>query len=208
MLATFDRRRAIAREDIRFLSADHALVDDTIDLLLNSPTGTTAFGLVEADVPNLLVEAVFVLETVADSRWHVEQFLPPQPVRVVVDLRGHDLSAEWDVTTLAELVKEVPIQPFLARPEFNAGLLKTLVERATEQAERDSAAVKQVAEKTAHDQLGADLQRLVDLSRVNDHVRPEEIKLAQTQLKKTCGSIREARLRLDALRLVVAGFAG
>jgi ATP-dependent helicase HepA len=207
MLATFDRRRAIAREDIRFLSADHALMDDTIDLLLNSPTGTTAFGLVEADAPNLLVEAVFVLETVAESHWHVEQFLPPQPVRVVVDMRGRDLSGEWDEATLADLVREVPIQPFLARPEFNAGLLKHLVEQATAQAERDAAAVKQTAEKTAHDQLGADLQRLVELSRVNDHVRPAEIKLAQTQLKKTCGAIREARLRLDALRLVVAGFA-
>ena len=61
MLATFDRARAIAREDIRFLSADHPLVQDTIDLLIDSPAGTTAFCTLEAKKPNLLLEAVFVL---------------------------------------------------------------------------------------------------------------------------------------------------
>jgi len=57
MLATFHRSRAITREDIRFISADHVLVADTIDLLINSPAGTTAFGLMEADAPNVLLEA-------------------------------------------------------------------------------------------------------------------------------------------------------
>ncbi len=206
MLATFERRRAIAREDIRFISADHPLTADTLDLLLNSPTGTTSFGLVDADEPNIFVEAVFVLETVADSRWHVDQFLPPQPVRVVVDLRGRDLSEEWDAATLADLIREVPIQPFLERPEFNAQLLKNLVDGATDRAELAATPLRQNAEQTAQRQLGADLQRLVDLSKLNDHVRPDEIKLAQTQLKKTGAAIRESRLRLDALRLVVAGF--
>jgi ATP-dependent helicase HepA len=206
MLATWDRARAVVREDIRLLTADHALVADTIDLLVNSPAGTTAFGLVEADEPNLLLEAVFVLETVADSRWHVEQFLPAQPVRVVVDLRGTDLTAEWDPQTTAELVRETAIAPFLERPEFNAGLMKNLVERATEQATAAAAPIKDAAEARAREVLGADITRLVELSHLNDHVRPEEIKLAQSQLKKTGGAIRDARLRLDAIRLIVAGF--
>lgn len=206
MLATWDRSRAIVREDIRLLTPDHAVVADTMDLLVNSPAGTTAFGLVDADEPNLLLEAVFVLETVADSRWHVEQFLPAQPVRVVVDLRGQDLTAEWDERTAEERVAETPIAPFLQRPEFNAELMKNLVDRAAEQAEAAAAPIKQAAEERARALLGADIQRLAELAKLNDHVRPEEIKLAQSQLKKTGGAIRDARLRLDAIRLIVAGF--
>ena len=206
MLATFDRQRAIVREDIRLLTADHALVGDTMELLVNSPTGTTAFGMVEADVSNLILEAVFVLETVADTRWHVDQFLAPQPVRVVVDLRGQNLTAEWDPRTTPDLVTETPITPFLERPEFNAELMKNLVEGATSLAEKEAAPIKNAAEENARDRLGADFQRLVDLQKINDHVRPEEVKLAQVQLKKTCGAIRDARLRLDSLRLIVAGF--
>lgn len=208
MLATWDRPRAIVREDIRLLTPDHAVVTDTIDLLVNSPAGTTAFGLVDADEPNLLLEAVFVLESIADSRWHVEQFLPAQPVRVVVDLRGQDLTTEWDEQTANELVKETPITPFLERPEFNAELMKNLVEQATDKAEAAAQPIKAAAEEQARDVLGADIQRLAELAKLNDNVRPEEIKLAQSQLKKTGGAIRDARLRLDAIRLIVAGFGG
>lgn len=208
MLATFDRSRAIAREDIRLITADHAVVTDTMDLLVNSSNGTTAFGLVAGETPNLMMETVFVLETIADSRWHVEQFLPAQPVRVVVDLSGQDLTPDWDEKTANELVQETAVAPFLERPEFNADLMKHLVETATEKAELSAEPIKDAAETRARDELGADFQRLVDLQKLNDHVSPQEIKMAQSQLKKTCGAIRAARLRLDSIRLIVAGFAG
>ncbi len=80
MFATFDRARAILREDITFLSPDHPLVRDATDLLIDSKVGTTAFGRIRSDTPNLLLEAIFVLEAVSDFRWHVDQFLAPVPV--------------------------------------------------------------------------------------------------------------------------------
>jgi len=46
---------------------------------------------------------------------------------------------------------------------------------------------------------------LVDLRTVNDHVRPEEIALAQEQIDCTRAAISQARLRLDSLRLVLEG---
>ena len=46
---------------------------------------------------------------------------------------------------------------------------------------------------------------LVDLRKLNDHIRPEEIALAQEQLKQATGAIEQARLRLDSIRLVVEG---
>lgn len=51
----------------------------------------------------------------------------------------------------------------------------------------------------------AERHRLIDLKKVNDHVRPEEIALAQEQLERTRAAIAGARLRLDALRLVLEG---
>lgn len=205
MLATFDRSRAIVREDIRFLSPDHGLVQDAIDLLIHSKAGTTAFGLLQGGPPNLLLEAVFVLETVAESRWHVDQFLAPTPVRILVDLRGDDLTDERDSARLTEDVVDSPIQRFLERPGFNAGLLTTMIERATERAGEKVAAVKKAAQAKADLNLAADLQRLLDLRKVNDHVRPEEIALAQEQIERTRDAIGQARLRLDALRLIVEG---
>lgn len=205
MLATFSRARAIVREDIRFLSPDHALVQDAIDLLVDSKTGTSAFGWMRSPKPNLILEVIFVLETVADSRWHVDQFLAPTPVRVVVDLRGNDLTAARPALALAEDFVDATLQRFLERPGFNAGLLKTMLESALQRAEVLALAMKTAAGERAGVALGAEWQRLVDLQRINDHVRPEEIACSQEQIIRTSTAISEARLRLDSIRLVVEG---
>ncbi len=205
MLATYDRKRAIAREDIRFLSADHPLVQDSIDLLVDSPAGTTAFCVLEADKPNLLLEAVFVLETVADAKWHVDQFLAPTPIRVLVDIHGHDLTDDVLYSRLAADVDDAPLPRFLERPGFNGTLLKNLVEGASERATTRTVALKQAARERAAATLTADLQRLVELSKLNDNVRPEEIELAKKQVRHVRTAIEQARLRLDSLRLIVEG---
>lgn len=203
MLATFDRQRAISREDIRFLSADHPLMQDAIDLLVDSSAGSTAFGRIEADASNILLEAVFVLETVADSRWHVDQFLAPTPVRVVVDVRSRDLTDERTADSISADFEDGDIHRFLERPGFNAALLKSLLEAATERAEARSADLKRAAETQATATLSAETQRLLDLRKLNDHVSEEEIELAREQLKQTRGAIGQARLRLDSLRLIL-----
>jgi ATP-dependent helicase HepA len=155
--------------------------------------------------PNLLLEVVFLLETVADSRWHVDQFLAPTPVRVVVDLRGNDLTATRPAAALAEDFVDATLQRFLERPGFNAALLKTMLASATEQAESLALALKSAAGERAAAALGAELQRLIDLQRLNDHVRPEEIAGSREQMVRTGAAIAEARLRLDSIRLVVEG---
>ncbi|KXU37700.1 helicase [Cephaloticoccus primus] len=205
LLATYSRARAIAREDIGFLSADHPLVQDTIDLLIKSPTGTTAFCLLESDTPNLLLEAVFVLETVEDTRWHLDQFLPPTPLRVLVDIHGRDRGAELPPEALARDLEDAPLPQFLEKPGFNATLLKNLLEGATELAEAQAAPLRQAARETAAAHLTAELQRLVDLSKLNDNVSNKEIELAKQQVRQTRKAIEASRLRLDSIRLILEG---
>ena len=208
MLATFDRARAIAREDIRFISPDHSLVQDAIDLLIDSKAGTTAFGFLRGVKPNLLLETIFVLETVADSRWHVDQFLAPTPVRIVVDLRGNDLTDAYKAAGLADDFEDGVLVRFLERPGFNVSFVKKMIESATARAEEHSRALITAAQTRATTALAADLQRLVDLQKINDHIRPAEIVLAQEQLAHTTTAITAARLRLDSLRLIVEGSNG
>ena len=205
MLATYDRRRAIAREDIRFISQDHPLVRDALDLLLNSPRGTTAFGVIESTRPNLMLEAVFVCETVADARWHVDEFFAPTPIRVLVDVRGSDLSEARTASELAAEVEDGDLLRFLESPGFNAAVLKAMLEGAHERAGTRSRDLVATASARADAALGAEIRRLAELRQINDHVRPEEIALAQERLERTREAIAAARLRLDALRLVVEG---
>jgi ATP-dependent helicase HepA len=78
---TFDRHRALLREDMQFVTWDHPLVTGALDLLLGSEKGNCA-----AD-PNADcdVEAVYVLECVAPLQLHIDRFLPPTPIVVRVE---------------------------------------------------------------------------------------------------------------------------
>lgn len=203
LLTTFDRKRALSREDIAFLSADHALLRDTCDLLVDSPAGTTAFGSIVGDAPNLLVEAVYVLEPVAEARWGVDRFLAPQPVRVVVDVHGDDLTEERPVEDIADGFEDGDLHRFLEQPGFNAAMLKKLVTTAGDEAEVRAARLRAAASERAESVLNAERQRLLDLQKLNDHVRPEEIALVAAQLDQVRAAIGAARLRLDSLRLVL-----
>jgi len=203
LLATFDRRRALSREDIAFLSADHALLRDTCDLLVDSPAGTTAFGSIIADEPNLIVEAVYVLEPVAEAKWGVDRFLSPQPVRVVADVRGNDLTEERTAEAIAKEFEDGELHRFLEQPGFNAAMLKKLVATAGAEAETRAAKLRHAASERAESVLKAERQRLLDLQKLNDHVRPEEIALVEAQREQVRAAIAVARLRLDSLRLIL-----
>lgn len=205
MLATFDRRRALVREDIRFLSADHPLVRDALDLLLGGPAGTTAFGFLPAAEPALLLETVFVLEAVAEARWQADRFLPPQPLRLVVDATGADRTAGTEAAAVAAGLVDGPIQRFLERPGFSARVVQAMVTAATALAEARATELRRTAQAVAAGALTAERQRLEDLRRLNDHVRPEEIALAEERRRRVDDALAGARLRLDAVRLIVAG---
>jgi ATP-dependent helicase HepA len=129
-------------------------------------------------------------------------------VRVVVDLRGEDLTAEHPAAATAADFEERDVHRFLERPGFNAGILKEMIEAATARAEALAQALRCEARARATGGLTADLRRLADLQRLNDHVRPEEIVLAQERLTQTGAAIEKARLRLDAVRLIVLGDGG
>lgn len=205
MLATFDRKRALAREDIGFLSADHPLVRDAIDLLIASKSGTTAFSKIVSPKPNLLLEAIFVLEPVAETRWHVDQFLAPSPIRVAVDLRRRDVSEEWTHDKLALETEDGSIHRFLESGGFEPALLKKLTDAAEGFALAKTRKLKRDAATAATTLLTAERQRLVDLQKVNDHIRPEEVSATEEQLVKTLEAIEGARLRLDSIRLILEG---
>jgi ATP-dependent helicase HepA len=204
-LITFDRDRAIQREDITFVTPDHALLWDTIDLLLNSPTGTTSFDRVHAETPNIILEAVYVFETVALTRWHVEQFLSPTPLKVVVDVTGRDLSDEWTQPGPRSIEADLGLRRFLEETGFNAEILSGMIRNADERARNRAMATGRKARMKAETTLNGEIQRLVDLRKINDHVRPEEIELARENRAHTLEAIDQARLRLDSIRLTVAG---
>ena len=199
--ASFDRECALAREDIAFMTPDHPLFRDAIGVLLSREQGNSSFGHWKtARGKTMLLECHYVLECLAPARLHADRFLPPTPYRVVVDHKGVDHSDDDGLRT-ANIEPGSPrklVSQKVFRKEILPGMLNTAEGLAARQAEPKM----EHAVKTARDSLTAEIDRLQDLAQRNSHILPSEIE-ALTQHREELGTVLgQARLRLDALRLI------
>ena len=80
-----------------------------------------------------------------------------------------------------------------------------MLEKATSLAETQAVTLRQSALDAMNQLLGHEVRRLQNLAQVNDHVRPQEIQLAEKQQADLAVSLQQSRLRLDALRLIWKG---
>jgi ATP-dependent helicase HepA len=202
--ATFAREVALAREDLPLLRLDHPLVTGALDLALSGEQGNAAF-MVDDALParSALLQAVFLLECVAERTLDIERFLPPLPLVVTVDTRlterpGFEPS-EAAVRKAADRNIEVPryrkflaklVPPMLAKAETIAG----------EHAQQHLADA--LAQATAT--LDGELSRLQALRAVNPAINPAEIAALEAERSALLAALPQSRLRLDAVRFVAS----
>jgi len=198
---TCDRKKALSREEIGFLTWDHPLVTGAMDLLLGSGQGNSAFAVWNtADAQSVFVEAVYVLEPVAPPALHADRFLPPTPLRVVVDPKGEDVSA--DVSPSSDELKPGSVFKLLDNSRIKQKLIPSMLEKSLLHATERAAIISKNSTERMESVLRREIERLLDLKKVNDHVRDEEITLLESQITELGLALKDAPLRLDSLRLI------
>ncbi len=198
---TFDRATALAREDLPLLRNDHPLVIGALDLLLEGEQGNAAFLVDDALPPRtVLIEAVYVLECIAQRSLGIDRFLPPLPLRVVVDTRLQAREYKPNPVSLKKSVDRAV--DFNRYRKFLAQLVPPMLERC-ETVARDIAAREiDTALATSQSALGADIARLRALRAVNPAVRADEIDELDAERAAIADALPRARPRLDAVRFV------
>ncbi len=203
LTVTSERSRALSREDVQFLTWDHPLVTGALDLVLGGDRGNSSFGVLrDGRGTGLYLEAVFVLECVAPSALHADRFLPPTPLRVLVDERGNDAGTVISREALTTQVRSGDAHAVLGRADLREGRLAAMLEGAGALVQRHVPTFVAQARKEMAAQLEHELARLRALQRVNPTVRPEEIEQLVEQRNALDRSLAEARVRLDAVRLI------
>ena len=198
---TFDRATALAREELPLLRNDHPLVIGALDLLLEGEQGNAAFLVDDALPPRtVLLEAVYVLECVAQRSLGIDRFLPPLPLRVVVDTKLQARDYKPNPVSLKKAIDRAV--DFNRYRKFIAQLVPPMLERC-ETVARDLAAREiTAAAASAESALGADMARLQALRAVNPAVRAEEIDAIAEERAAIAEALPRARPRLDAVRFV------
>lgn len=189
-------------EDTAFMSRDHPLVRGAMDVYLGSQTGNAAFGVWTAPdkKENIFLEVHSVIECIAPAALHVDRFLPATPMRVLVDQEIRDRTGQVGMATKHLLQGD--LMTLLKRKGVKRKLLPAMLEKAQEVSREQMKAIVAEAAAAMEAQVQDEIDRLEDLGRINDHVRPGEIAAAKQQKADLLAAITGARLRLDALRLI------
>ena len=200
---TFDRKRAISREDVSFISWDHPMTTGAIDMMLSLGIGSTSFGVLrEAGNPGFLLEAIFVLETAGAQRIHVDRFLPSTPLRIVVDHTSQDVTNIYPADVLDQKIIPGQIDALIQNERFVEALLSNMISSARKYAEALGATEITHGLMKMNRTLDHEIDRLTSLQKKNNNIRPEEIRTAAGEQAMLAALIRDARIRLDALQLI------
>ncbi|MGB1141717.1 MAG: helicase-related protein, partial [Halioglobus sp.] len=203
---TFSREKALAREDMEFLTWEHPMLLDAMDMVHSTELGNAALGTIKLKgvAPGtMLLEVLYTVNCVAPRSLQVDRFLPLSPMRVLVDARGKDLADIVPHERLNQLVEKVKKPTALAIIKQVHSEVEAKMGLASKQAESRLGQILEAAEQSMRDTLGAELDRLEALRGVNPSIREEELDYLRHQISESAVHIRHANLQLQALRLVI-----
>lgn len=203
---TFDRQLALAREELEFLTWDHPMIRQGIDLIASGDIGKASMALlVNKQLPagTLLVELIYMIESQSPKGLQLNRFLPPTPVRLLLDSKGNDLAGQVNFDTLQNKLKSLGKDIAnkmvkMARPNIEQ-LIKLGDHKMTEIAQAQIREASKLADQT----LTSELNRLIALKAVNKNIRQAEIDVLEKQRVLSLEELSKASWRLDSLRVIV-----
>ena len=203
---TWDRRNALEREDLAFMSWEHPMVTGVMDSVTSSGLGKAALASLSVKAlpaGTLLMEALFTVHCPAPDALQLTRYLPVSPLRLLVDVNGKELSGALPHDRLNDLCSNIRRRTAQAivpqiRPE---------VETMVDHVERLSKPHLEPLKAQALDQLAAsfepEIRRLEALQRVNPAIREEEIDYFRGQFEAARDAIGHASLALEGIRVIV-----
>ena len=205
---TYDRDQALAREDMQFLTWEHPMVQGGMDLVLSGSMGNTAVALIKNKAlkpGTVLLELLYVSEVVGPRKLQLGRFLPPAALRCLLDANGNDLAPKVGFETLNDQLESVPRASSNKFVQAQRDVLAKQINDA--EAKIMPRHVERVAEAKRRlvAELDEELARLVALSAVNPNVRDSEVAALREQREQSLAMFDKAALRLEAIRVLVAG---
>jgi ATP-dependent helicase HepA len=203
---TVNREIALAREDMQFLSWEHSMVTDAMELTLASEIGNASVSVVshpELKADQFLLEILFIVECSAPATLKIGRFLPPTPIRILIDQQGNDLSEQINHGGLNEVETEVEtdkITDFLISQKSH---INSLLEAAQQSASHE---MDYIVQESVSEMLGSmsdEIKRLVRLKKVNPGIKDEDIEYLQNLTRQLHSSMNDVRLKMDAVRFLV-----
>lgn len=194
---TFTRSVAIAREDLVFLTWDHPMVCDSMDLILDEGFGQADCQVIRSPdlTPGLaIVDGSYALECVAPPALGVERFLPAQVQSWQIGLDNADWTERFETINMETVRIKYDRNQLRQVARRNRSALETLIDRTAQLAEGTLPELVELAREAVIAEHEEAHSRLSALAAVNPSVDSSELDALDT--------LRDARLA--ALKTSVA----
>ncbi|MAM00377.1 RNA polymerase-associated protein RapA [Hydrocarboniclastica marina] len=204
---TYDRDLALVREDMTFLSWEHPMVVETLDMIATTELGNAALATISVkgvQPGTVLLETVFTVHCPAPKALQLSRFLPLRPVRLLMDAKGRDISHVMPHAKLNELCQDIKRRTAQAIVPQVREEVERMIAAAQGQAREQLPGIQAGARETMETSLGEEVSRLRALQQVNPAIRDEEIQFLEAQIKDSAEAIANASLELQALRVVIS----
>ncbi|WP_340609023.1 RNA polymerase-associated protein RapA [Xenorhabdus bharatensis] len=203
---TFNREKALSREDTQFLSWEHPIIRNGLDLVLSGDTGSCAVSILKnkaLPVGTLLVELVYVVEAQAPKHLQLTRFLPPTPLRLLMDLKGTNLAPQVEFESFNRQLNAINRHNASKLVNAVQKEVHAVLQQSEPLVEQQARELIEKAKKEADEILSAELSRLEALKAVNPNIRDDELEAIESEHKHLLLNLDQASWRLDAIRLVV-----
>jgi len=207
MTITYSRDTALAYEDMHFLSWEHPMVITGIDMVLSNEYGNAvvcSFEHGEVKAGTVLLEGLYVLEPARVAGSQVNRYFPPTLIRILIDEHGADRTVSIDHAKINQAAEYIAADIAIQVIRLKENELRTLLTMAGQQAEQQVEGIMAAAKQRVDRIFDTEIGRLQALTGINKNIRSDEIEYFKRQRKLLTDTIDSAKLRLDALRVIVA----
>ena len=205
---TFDRETALVHEDRLFMSWEHPMVTGVMDMVFEGEHGNVAFSIIKNKkfkTGTVLLEMLFIVQCIAPPHLQIDRFMPAQLIRLVMDKDNTDYSDKISFAQCASLVSAIDPHTCQQIVAGHRDTLRKIISFAESQLSQNIPVLITEAEKQIEEQLGEQISRLHSLQKTNPNVRDDEINQLSDEKNQLLEYIQHPQLRLDALRLIIAG---
>ncbi len=204
---TYDRKTALANEDIHYLTWEHPMVMHTMDRVLSNELGNAVVIAMQhkAAIPGtLFLESLYVIETGHVSLYQSSRYLPSTMIRILLDEQGNENYPALNHAAINHHYSPIPIEIAKQVIQLKKESIRTLISIGRQQAQTQIPKITAQARDKVEKIFTLEIDRLKALRNVNPNVRTEEIDFFEQQQKHLTQAFNAVNLRLDALRIIVA----
>ncbi|TQV87918.1 RNA polymerase-associated protein RapA [Aliikangiella coralliicola] len=205
--ATYDRKTALSRDDIQFISWEHPMVSGAVDMVLSEDKGNASVCILKnkaIKAGTILMEVLYHIDCVAPKYLQAQRFLPYTAIRVLTDVNGNDLAEKVNHTNLSKQCQKIPKNTSRQVLKSEEKILRKMLASADKKADVKAAKVLDSVLTNMQVSQSDELNRLISLQKKNPNIRNDEIEFIKTQTQLLEKYLKDTQLQLEAVRVIVA----